>query len=145
MRLKKILLCRMVKGAQKAVIKSIEKLINRPTGKKKNIIISPSLFQEDNRASMHILGFDEAISFIQDHTPELIRVNLIENLKYIDKEYTGYGKYANTGDDPVKHFLRLCFSMSNKWNRIEETSDNRTYVEQICAILNDSRKDINKK
>lgn len=133
------------KGAQKAVIKSIEKLINRPTEKKKNIIISPSLFQEDNRASMHILGFDEAVSFIQDHTPELIRVNLIENLKYIDKEYTGYGKYANTGDDPVKHFLRLCFSMSNIRNRIEETSDNRTYVEQICAILNDSRKDINKK
>lgn len=133
------------KGAQKSVIKSIEKLINRPARKKKNIITSPSLFQEENRPSMHILGFDEAISFIQIHTPELIRMDLIENLKYIDKEYTGYGKYANTGDDPVKHFLRLCFSMSNKWNRIEETSDNRKYVEQICAILNDSRKDINKK
>lgn len=133
------------KGAQKAVIKSIEKLINRPTRKKNNIIISPSLFQEENRVSMHILGFDEAISFIQDHTPEQIRVNLIENLKYIDKEYTEYGKYANTGDNPVKHFLRLCFSMNNKWNRIEETSDNRKYVEQICTILNDNRKDINKK
>lgn len=133
------------KGAQKAVINSIEKMINRPTGKKRKKIISPSLFQEEKSTSMHILGFDEAVSFIQDHTPELIRVNLIENLKYIDKEYTRFGKYADTGEDHVKHFLRLCFSLNNKWYRIEETSDNRKYVEQICAILNDNRKDISKK
>ena len=60
-------------------------------------------------------------------------------------EETGYGKYVNTGDDPVKHFLRLCFSMSNKWNRIEETSENRKHVEQICAILSGNRKDNNRK
>lgn len=133
------------KGAQKAVIKCIEKLINRPTEKKKEKIVSPSLFQEDNCASTHIIGFEEAVTFIQYKTPEQIRNNLIENLKYIDKEYTGYGKYINTGDDPVKHFLRLCFSMSNKWNRIEETSENRKHVEQICAILSDNRKDNNRK
>ena len=133
------------KGAQKAVIKCIEKLINRPVEKKEIKVLSPSLFQEDNRTSGHIIGFDEAITYIQDKTPELIRMNLIENLKYIDKEYTGYGKYANTGDDPIKHFLRLCFSMSNKWNRIEETSENRKHVEQICAILSGNRKDNNRK
>ena len=131
------------KGAQKAVIKCIEKLINRPTEKKKVKIVSPSLFQEENRASMHIIGFEEAVTFIQYNTPEQIRNNLIENLKYIDKEYTGYGKYVNTGDDPVKHFLRLCFSMSNKWNRIEETSENRKYVEQICKILSGNKQVIN--
>ena len=131
------------KGAQKAVIKCIEKLINRPTEKKKVKIVSPSLFQEDNCASTHIIGFEEAVTFIQNKTPEQIRNNLIENLKYIDKEYTGYGKYVNTGDDPVKHFLRLCFSMSNKWNRIEETSENRKYVEQICKILSGNRQVIN--
>lgn len=133
------------KGAQKAVIKCIEKLINRPTEKKKVKIVSPSLFQEDNCASTHIIGFEEAVTFIQNKTPEQIRNNLIENLMYIDKEYTGYGKYVNTGDDPVKHFLRLCFSMSNKWNRIEETSENRKHVEQICAILSGNRKDNNRK
>ena len=133
------------KGAQKAVIKCIEKLINRPTEKKKEKIVSPYLFQEDNCVSTHIIGFEEAVTFIQNKTPEQIRNNLIENLKYIDKEYTGYGKYVNTGDDPVKHFLRLCFSMSNKWNRIEETSENRKHVEQICAILSDNRKDNNRK
>ena len=131
------------KGAQKAVIKCIEKLINRPTERKKVKIVSPSLFQEDNCASTHIIGFEEAVTFIQSKTPEQIRNNLIENLKYIDKEYTGYGKYVNTGDDPVKHFLRLCFSMSNKWNRIEETSENRKYVEQICKILSGNRQVIN--
>lgn len=131
------------KGAQKAVIKCIEKLINRPTEKKKEKIVSPSLFQEDNCTSTHIIGFEEAVTFIQNKTPEQIRNNLIENLKYIDKEYTGYGKYVNTGDDPVKHFLHLCFSMSNKWNRIEETSENRKYVEQICKILSGNRQVIN--
>lgn len=127
------------KGAQKTVIKCIEKLINCLTEKKKIKISSLSLFQEENRSSMHIIGFEDAITFIQNKTPEQIRKNLIENLKYIDKEYTGSGKYVNTGDNPVKHFQRLCFSMSNKWNRIEETSENRKYVEQICKILSGNR------
>ena len=131
------------KGAQKTVIKCIEKQINCLTEKKKIKISSLSLFQEDNRTSMHIIGFEDAISFIQYKTPEQIRKNLIENLKYIDKAYTGAGKYVNTGDDPVKHFHCLCFSMSNKWNRIEETLDNRKYVEQICKILSGNRQVIN--
>lgn len=138
-----------IKKGKATVIKNIKKMLVPPKTKrgvkKREKGNSPSLFPEEiNSVSSHINGYDEALAYITNNAPEQIRKNLKSNLVYIDKKYTGYGKYANTGDDPIKHFLRLCFSMSNKWNRIEETSENRKYVEQICVILSGNRKDNNR-
>lgn len=139
-----------IKKGKATVIKNIKKMLvpqkTKGRVKKRDESISPSLFQEEIKSiSSHINGYDEVLTFIANNAPEQIRKKLKSNFEYIDKEYTGDGKYANTGDDPVHHFLRLCFSISNKWNRIEDTSENRKYVEQICIILSGYRKDNNKK
>lgn len=132
------------KGAPKGVIKCIDKMLKTQKQKKskERTNENPSLFNELREMRFQdVACFDDAKSYINEAIPMTIRYNLLENLKYIIKEYTGNGKYANTGEDPVKHYSHLCFSPSNRWNRIEDNSENRKYVEQICEILSGKRKD----
>ena len=128
------------KGAPKSVIKSVEKMlsVSMATNKtKKSQSVSLSLFDTSKgTAPLHIKNYEKAVSFVKATAPKELYKKLIGNLEYIDKEYTGNGQYANTDADPVIHFFRLCFSQSNIWNRIDETSKNREYVEHICKILN---------
>ena len=127
-----------LKKGKKTVKKNLEKMLNpqktrRKANKKEEVLPFP---EEEKTVSMHITGYGEALAYIETNTSEQIQKNLRKNLEYIDKEYTGERRSPDTGVNPVQHFSRLCFSMNNKWNRLEETPENRKHVEQLCTILN---------
>lgn len=120
------------KGVQKGVQTAVQKLLSHSTKKKNTSTRIPSFFD----SIFHIKHYEEAISYIENIEPVDVRENLRENLKYIDKEYTGKGKSVNSNANPIEHFQRLCFSEKNRKYKIENTSKNRNHVEQICKRLN---------
>lgn len=128
----------LLKRGKKTVIKNLKKMLTpqktkRKANKKEEVLPFP---EEEKTVSLHITGYDEALAYIETNTSEQIQKKLRNNLEYIDKEYTGKRRFSDTRDNPVQHFSHLCFSMSNKWNRLEETPENRKHVEQLCTILN---------